>query len=559
MKKTLVLLLVLVLVLSLVACNSAKKEEMPKEEGTETEKPKEETEESSGDKILTLTKNADLNNMDPQVATDGLSFEAIAACMEGLNSVDVDGNAVPGIAESYEMSEDGLVYTFKLRDALWSNDAPVTANDFVYAWQRLADPEFGSEYAYMIDIAAVKNGVQVLEGKLPVEELGVKALDDKTFEVTLERPVPFFDTLVSFPSFYPTNKEFAEAQGDQYGLSPETTLYNGPFVWTEWFSGNNFKFAKNDKYYDKDVVKLDGVEFKVALDAQSAVLDYEAGNSDMVYLTGELVENYKDHPDYKIQLGSYLWWLQVNNNTDKFANQNLLKAIALAYNREQVAYNVLKDGAIPAYFFVPKKLAADTNGKDFRETSGDFFTEDKEKAKEYWAKAKEELGIDSFEFEILFEDSEQSKKVAEFLKSEIEGTLEGVTVNLKGQPKKTRLQIMRGTEDDYDLGLTRWGPDYADPMTYLELYAPSAGNTGRGGYENAKYSELIEKAKSGKLSTEERWQVMLDAEKLLLEEQVGPLPVYQTGKAELWNPKVKDVNIQSVGVPMILKYTYIED
>ncbi len=498
--------------------------------------------------------------MDPQVATDGLSFEAIAACTDGLFSVDKDGNAIPAIATKADVSDDGLKYTFHLREANWSNDEPVTANDFVYAWRRLADPEFGSEYSYMIEVANIKNGSEVLSGEMPIDKLGVSAPDDMTFVVELNAPVPFFDKLMSFPVFYPVNQKFVEEKGKEYGLSPETTLYNGPFVWTEWFSGNNFKFVKNEKYWDKDAVKLDGLEFKVSLDAQSAVLDYEAGNSDNVYLTGELVDNYKDNPDYKIQLGSYLWWLQANYHTDKFKNKNLVKAIGLAYNREQVANNVLKDGAIPAYFFVPRKLASDKSGKDFRDTSGDYFTEDKEMAKKYWEAAKKDLGIDSFEFELLFEDSEQSKKVAEFLKSEIEGTLEGVTVNLKSQPKKTRLQIMRGTEDDYDFGLTRWGPDYADPMTYLELYAPTSSKAyGRGGYKNDQYTELIAKAKSGKLTTEERWQVMIDAEKLLLEEDVALLPVYQTGKAELWNPKVKEVYIQSVGVPVIYKNAYFEE
>ncbi len=555
--KKLLLSLVLVLSLALTACggggatssNGGTNESGGSGEAAKSDLP-----------ILTVTKNADLNSMDAQYATDGLSFEAITAAIEGLYVQADGGTVVPAAAKEMEVSDDGLKYTFHLRDSKWSNGDPVTANDFVFAWRRLASPEFASEYNYMIDVAGIKNGVGVLKGDLPTEELAVKALDDKTLEVELERPVPYFQKLMAFPTFYPANQAFVEAQGDQYGLTPETTIYNGPFVWTEWISGNSFSFVKNPDYWDAENVKLGGVTFKVALDAQSAVLDYESGNTDYVYLTGELVDKYKDHADYKIELGSYLWWLQVNHHTDKFDNENLLKAISLAFSRDQIANNVLKDGAIPAYFFVPKKLAGDANGQDFRDFSGDYFTGSKEDAKAFWEKAKAEMGVDSFEWELLFEDSEQSKKVAEFIKSEVESTLEGMTVVLKSQPKKTRLQIMRGTEDDYDLGLTRWGPDYADPMTYLELYAEySDGQPGRGGYNDPEYNKLINYAKSAEPTAEERWKAMADAEKYLLENAKGPLPIYQTGAAQLWNPKVKDVYNQSVGVPFIYRFGYIEE
>lgn len=545
MKRWLSLLLIVILALGVVACSSGDDSSTSSSEG-------------EGSKVLRVTKNADLNNMDPQVATDGLSFEAIAAVTDGLLTLDESGAAVPALAETFDVSDDGMMYTFHLRDAKWSNGEPVVAADFVYAWQRLASAELASEYSYMIDVSGVKNGAAVLAGEKETSELGVKAQDDKTLVVELERPIAYFDTLMAFPSFYPVNEAFVKEQGDQYGLSPETTLYNGAFLWTEWFSGNSFSFTKNPDYWDADNVKLDGIEFKVALDAQSAVLDFESGNSDYTQLRGELVDKYKDQEGYEIELGSYLWWLQPNFYGEKFQNQNLLKAIALSYNRDQVTNNVLKDGAIPAYFFVPRKLSA-LEGEDFVDSVGEFFTEGKEKGKEYWEAYKKEANVQTLEFELLFEDSEQSKKVAEFLKSEIESNLEGMTVSLKGVPKKTRLEIMRGSEEDYDIGLTRWGPDYADPMTYLELYAKTPTDLGRGGYSDAKYDELIELAKSGSQSKEERWATLVEAHKLLLETNVGPLPVYQTGAAQLWNPKVKGVINNSVGVPFLYKNATIED
>ncbi len=553
MKKLLALLLTIALVFSLTACGGS---DQPSGDAQSSDG----NSEKSVAQILTVTKNADLNTMDPQYATDGLSFEAIAACIDGLYTLDKDSNAIPALAEKTEVSDDGLQYTFYLRDSKWSNGEPVTAHDFVYAWQRLASPELASGYNYMIDIASIKNAGPVLQGEVGVEELGVMAKDDKTLVVMLDKPVPYFDKLMAFPSFYPTNKAFAEAQGDQFGLTPENMIYNGAFIWKEWISGNSFTFEKNPDYWDAAAVKLEKLIFKVALDAQSAVLDFESGNTNYVYLTGELVDKYKDKEGYQIELGSYLWWLQANHHTDKFDNENLVKAIALSYNREQIANNVLKDGAIAAYFFVPRKLAADANGVDFRDTCGDFFTGSKDDAKAHWEKAKQEMGITEFEWELLFEDSEQSKKVAEFIKSEVEANLEGMTVNLKSQPKKTRLQIMRGTEDDYDFGLTRWGPDYADPMTYLELYQENAaGEPGRGGYNDPHYNELIALTKSGTQTTEERWQTMMEAEKYLLESAMGPIPVYQTGAAQIWDPRVKEAHNHNVGIPYIYKWAYIEE
>lgn len=505
---------------------------------------------AGGENKLVVSKNADLTSMDPQLATDGLSFEAIAACIEGLYQFDEHSVPQPALAESCEESEDHLTWTFHLRDAKWSNGDPVTADDFVYAWQRLGT--IGSEYGYMLEVAGVKNGAAVSQGKMPAEELGVRAVDEKTFEVTLERPVPFFLKLMVFPSFYPANKAFVEAQGAEYGLSPEKTLYCGAFVWKEWFSGSSFLLEKNPDYWDKDAVKLDAIEFKVALDPQSAVLDYENGSTDYVALMGELVSRYESDPGYNKQLGSYLWFLEWNHTVDKF-NDNIMKAVSLAFNREQIADNVLQDGSIPAYFFVPRELAFDENGKDFRDNDNVYFQGGKEEALKYWEAAKKEMGSDTFTFELLFEDSEQSKKVAEFLKSEIEGTLPGMTVELKSQPKKTRLQLMN--EKKFEAVLTRWGPDYADPMTYLELYESTQD---RGGYSNPAFDEMMQKAKSGTMDPKDRWQLLIEAEALLCSDPKGPVGVYQTGAAELWNTAVHGYINNTVGVPYLYKNCSID-
>lgn len=509
--------------------------------------------EAKKEKILTVTKEADLHTMDTQLATDGLSFEVIASTVNGLYYTDGDGNAVPALAEKTEVSPDGLQYTFTIRDAKWSNGTPVTAHDFVFGWRRLVDPESASEYAYMMEVAGVKNGLDCSTGKKPVEELGVKAIDDKTLVVELDRAIPFFVKLMTFVPFYPSNQAFMEEKGDQYCLTPETTLACGPFKLSEWYPGSSFKLVKNDTYWDKDVVKLDAINFKVVLDSQSAVLEYESKATDYVRLTGEMVEKYRNHPDFTTTLGSYLWFLSVNQKKGDLSNKNLNNALAYAFNREQIANAVLNDSSIEANFFVPVKLATGPDGKDFRDTAPKYFTDGKDKAKEYWEKAKAEIGKDTVTIELLFEDSEASKKVAEFMKAEIETTLEGLTVELKSQPKKTRLKLM--DTGDYEVCLTRWGPDYQDPMTFLELFVTDASYN-YGSYSDPAYDQLIADCKAGKISLEERWELMKEAEKVLLMGG-GPIPVYQTGASTLWNPRVKDVYNYSVGVPYSYKFADI--
>ncbi len=544
MKKIISLLLVLALVFSLAAC------------GSNEEAKGDESSSQGGEKVLRLIKNIDLSSMDAQVTTDGLAFEVITSCTDGLYYMNNGGILVPALAADTKVSEDGLKYTFTLKDAKWSNGDPVTANDFVFAWKRLGDPEVASGYSYMLDVAGIKNGHEVRKGEVPVDQLGVSAPDDKTFVVELERVVPFFLSLTSFPSFFPANEKFVTEKGEEYGLSAEATISNGPFKMVEWNQGTSWKLVKNPDYYDADKVKLDGISYKVMLDSQSAVLEYETGNADYVKLTGELVENYKEHSDYDISLGEYLWYLSVNINKPNLQNENLIQALKYSFNRKQIAENVLKDGSIGAYGFVPLKMASSPEGKDFRETNGDLLSDDKDLAKEYWNKAKEEMGKESVTIELLFEDSEQSKNVAEFLKSEIETTLEGVQINLKSQPKKTRLKLMSGKE--YEMGLTRWGPDYQDPMTYLELFMEN-GVTNYANWKDDEYEKLMNECLAGKDDPMVRWQKMLDAEKILMKAAGGPIPVYQVGESSLWNPKVEGIIKNSVGVKFKFKLTDIKE
>ena len=514
----------------------------------------------SSEKILKVAKDTELASMDQHIATDGLSFEVIAATIEGLYTLDADGNAIPAIAKSYDVSEDGLVYTFHLReDAKWSNGEPVTANDFVYAWRRLVDPNTASEYAFIMDVAGVKNAASVNAGEASLEELGVKAVDDSTLEVTLALPVPYFLQLMTFPSFFPMNEAFVTEKGADYAQSPDGLLANGPFKMTEWTQGHSFKVEKNDSYYDKDNVNIDGIEYKIMKDAQTAALEFESGNLDVVRLTGEIVDLYKENEAFTLIHEGYLWYIAPNEQVEELQNVNLRQALGRAVNKEQLTETVLNDGSTVANFIVPVTLATGPDGKDFRETSAnDYMTYDVEVAQEYWEKAKAELGIETLTLELLFEDTDSMKKCAEFIQSELQTNLPGLTIELKSQPKKNRLELMRA--GDYQLGITRWGPDYADPTTYLDMFITGSSNN-YPNYSNEEYDALMNRIGKGDLvyDIEARWEAMKEAEELLIARDAAALPMYQQGNTYLIDQQVKGIETHSVGVPFIYKNVTIEE
>lgn len=515
--------------------------------------------ESSG-KVLKVAKDVELASMDQHIATDGLSFEVIAATIEGLYTLDADGNAIPAIAKSYDVSEDGLVYTFHLReDAKWSNGEPVTANDFVYARRRLVDPNTASEYAFIMDVAGVVNAASVNAGEASLEELGVNAVDDYTLEVTLALPVPFFLQLMTFPSFFPMNEAFVTEKGADYAQTPEGLLANGPFKMTEWTQGHSFKVEKNDSYYDKDNVNIDGIEYKIMKDAQTAALEFESGNLDVVRLTGEIVDLYKENEAFTLIHEGYLWYIAPNEEVEELQNVNLRQALGRAVNKEQLTETVLNDGSTVANFIVPVTLATGPDGKDFRETSAnDYMTYDVEVAQEYWEKAKAELGIETLTLELLFEDTDSMKKCAEFIQSELQTNLPGLTIELKSQPKKNRLELMRA--GDYQLGITRWGPDYADPTTYLDMFITGSSNN-YPNYSNEEYDALMNRIGKGDLvyDIEARWEAMKEAEELLIARDAAALPMYQQGNTYLIDQQVKGIETHSVGVPFIYKNVTIEE
>lgn len=252
--------------------------------------------------------------MDSAMATDGLSFDMFFQTMEGLYTLDKDDKAIPAVAKGEpKITNDGKKWTVKLREnAKWSNGDPVTANDFVYAWRKVVDPDTASEYAYIL--FDIKNAEEVNSGDKKPEELGVKAIDDHTLEFELTKSLPYYKELLSFGTFMPQNKKFVEKQGDKYGTTLKNTLYNGPFKMTEWKTDDKVTLEKNDEYWDKDKVKLDKVNYKVVKEASTAVNLYETNKLDIVELPAEQVNKYKDDKGYTTELDTITYYFKLNED-----------------------------------------------------------------------------------------------------------------------------------------------------------------------------------------------------------------------------------------------------
>lgn len=509
-------------------------------------------------KVLNVGRMAELFDMDSTIATEADCLEVISAIIEPLFVTAADGTPVNALCASYETNEESTEYVFHIReDANWMNGVPVTADDFVYAWRRLVDPVTASEYSFMMEVAAVKNATPIISGELPIEELGVSAVDSKTLKVELDHPVSYFLNLMTFPSFCPINEAFATELGSEYALGADKLLCCGPFYMSAWdVGGNTYQLKKNPSYYDADKVNLDEINFQIIKDPQQTMLAYENGTLDYVRLSGDQIVKYQTMDGFTRIEEGYLWYLSPNLNpkSEEYScgleNENLRMAIALSYDKDVICYEILQDGSTPADFAIPNRLAIGPDGKDFRETSPLYLQTDKVKAQEYWEIAKKELGVEEVTIELLYDDSDSTPLIAQFLQSEIENNLPGVHINLKSQPKKSRTELMQNRE--YQLGLTRWGPDYADPMTYLDMW--TTGSTyNYGEWSNEEYDKLIADA-NGDLANryEERWEALKQAEALVMEHAVI-LPVYQKGTAAMVRPGITGLAFFPVGVGTIYK------
>ena len=502
--------------------------------------------ESGGEKILRTNNKTEPGSLDPAIAKGTHESFVIYQAFEGLMRYDENDELVPGQAESYEVSEDGMTYTFKLRDGLkWSNGDPLTAKDFEYAWKRVIDPELASEYSFQIT-TYVKGAEEYFNGEGSIDDVGIKALDDKTLEVQLKAPTPYFLDITAFYTLLPVNEKVVSENPD-WAKDPQGTEFvsNGPFKITEWNHKENIKMVKNDNYFEADKVKLDGLYFDILEDDNTAYQKYEGGEYDVLVqpapaVTAKALQ--ADDPELKMGKDIGTYYFEFNTTKKPFSNAKVREALSLALDRKTIVENIAQGGQIPAEGMVPLGLNDDTD-KDFREANGNLVAEDVAKAKELLAEGLKEEGMTADDLKnvtLSYNTDEAHKKIAQAVQEMWKQNL-GIEINLENMEFQVLLDNRKA--GNFEIARAGWIGDYKDPMTMLDLYmTDNPQNDSK--WSNKEYDELLKKAAASP-DQKVRMDSMKAAEKILMEEK-PIIPIYFYTQ-----PRLEKSNVTGVYKPLL--------
>jgi oligopeptide transport system substrate-binding protein len=506
----------------------------------------------SKDQVLTLNLGiAEPETLDPAKST-GVAESTIELNLhEGLTRLDKDGNPTPGIAENWDISEDGKTYTFYLRDAEWNNGDPITAHDFEWSWKRALAPETAAEYAYQLWY--IKNAQAYTEGNATADEVGVKAIDDHTLQVELIAPTGYFLSLCAFPTLLPVHRATVEANPDRWFMDPETYVSAGPFKMTAWEHNSKVVLEKNERYWDAKSVKLDKVVVTLT-DSQITELS--------MFETGEI--DFGDNPpraelnrlidEGKLFISPYLgsYYYMYNVDVKPLNDVRVRKALSMAIDRTVIT-EITGAGEQPATAYVPGGIPDIEEGTDFREAGGKYIepTAQIEEAQRLLAEAGYPDGKGFPVLSILYNTNEMHKTIAEAIQEMWKKNL-GIDITLTNQEWGVYLES-RNT-GDYDISRAGWIGDYVDPMTFLDMWVTGGGNNDTN-WGNPEYDRLINIAMNS-TDQAERVTAMHEAENILMEE-LPIIPIYFYTRPYLMKPWVKDM-VRLVTGHIDLKHTYIE-
>ncbi|WP_026907699.1 peptide ABC transporter substrate-binding protein [Paucisalibacillus globulus] len=527
MKKLLFLLIAALTVFFLAACTANEDAGKDPEEKEKVEEPAEtgdttDDETTMDEKVLRLNNSTEPSSLDPSIGFDAVSWDPLNNLMEGLTRLDKDHQAAEGVAEDWNITEDGLTYTFTLReDAKWSNGDPVVAADFEFAWKYMLNPETASAAAflgYFIEGAEAYNS-----GEGSVDDVKVTAVDEKTLEVVLAQPTGFFLDVLTNPAFFPINHKVAEANPDWH-TEAETYVGNGPFKLESWSHDEEMVFVKNEHYWDAATVKLDKVHFAMVNDSNTQYQMFEAGDLDTAGIPPELSDQLIEGDNVFIGPYGGLEFFRFNLEMEPFQNKKIRQAFSYAVNRDDIAQFVVKNGVEPAYGFINPGYTSPT-GEDFRDVNGDLVGFDPDKAKQLLEEGMAEEGYDELPpITLSYNTSDTNKAVAEALHGMFNEHL-GVEVTLENQEWNVFSEAQKALELQFSR--SSFINDYNDPVNFLESFITDS-YMNRTGFSSAEYDELIQKGKSA-TNEEERWQALYDAEKLLADEMIAiPIRYYNT-------------------------------
>ena len=491
---------------------------------------------------ITLALSQEPPQLDSTRSTDQVSFFVLGHVMEGLLRYDANNRLVPGVAERWEIGPDGARFWLR-EDATWSDGQPVTAHDFVFAWQTVVDPANASEYAFIM--YPVKNGEAINTGQMPREALGVRASGDRVLDVEFEQPVAFFDKLAAFGIYFPVRKDFYESREGRYAADAEDLLYNGPFVMTQWVHGAHVRLEKNPAYWNRETVQLNVIDMPYITSDSNAVVNlYKAGAIARATLGTEQLE---DAMRLRWNLGRYIdgsvFYIDFNFRPDRLtSNYNLRKALQLVSDPNELVNKVIAlPGYQPALSLFPTWLRG-VNGAFRLEYPPQRIFPDHEEARRHLELAKQELGLETIPpLVLLSDDSPLSNKQAEYFQNLFMRAL-GLEIVIDKQIFKQRLAKM--TSGDFDMVAAGWGPDFDDPLTFGDLYA-SWNLNNRGMYNNPELDRQVRIAQ-GSLDQQIRMDAFGEIQRMLIEDAVL-LPNYERGLVYVEDPGLRGVVYRSVG------------
>ena len=501
-------------------------------------------------KILTIEMGPEVESIDPALNTTNDGANYLTYLFDNLLRTDKDGKVVPSLAQKYEVSDDGLTWTFHLRDGLkWSDGSDFTANDFVYSWQRMVDPDVAAPYAETVlgmvegyDEAIGKpdeNGNQTTTPD--ITKLRVEAPDDKTFVVHMSHPTPYFDKLATFAALSPVKKDVVEAKPDGWTLDPKTYISTGPFKLAEWKSGSYLMLEKNENYWNKDAVKLDGIKCLLMEDQNAAFSAYEAGDALMIKdIPTQEITTLQKRPDYRLdpQIGTY--FIDLNNTLDEFKDAKVRQALSLALDRKYISETITAGTYTPAKGFVPQGVS-DWDGSSWYDhltdpsvyINVDDYQGNLAKAKELLKEAGHENGAGLPTIVYSTNDQSYHKKIAEYLQ-QVWGEL-GVKVEVNIVEWKSFTPQRRS--GNYQAARDGWVMDYNDPSNILQLTSTGNGNNSSK-YSNPEYDALLEKA-ANEADPQTRFGYFHQAEEMLMRD-MGVTPLLYYNEIYLQSDKIKD-------------------
>ena len=508
---------------------------------------------------INWTEAGPLTTMDPVKGAVNVDSNAQVAIGEGLLRSDQQNKPQLALADKMTISKDGLTVRFELKPNLkWSNGDELTAHDFVFGWRRAVDPKSQSTSGSSFSGIAFADDISLGKEK-QIEKLGIKALDDHTLVLTLERPLPQLESLLTLSPFLPQNQAFVEAHGDKFGTTAEHTISSGPFKMTEWDgSSDKYVFEKNDEYFDAEHVKVPKVKVSVISNRNTGYNLYQSGVIDFTPLTAQQVSASQYSPDFKVQSNAMAAALALNQNkVVALKNKSIREAISMSLDRELLTEKILTGSAKPAKTFVAENLVDDPNTHaDFTKgiKENGLLTFNLDQAQKKLDQGLRELKQTKIELTLLADDSDGGSRTAQFVKAQLE-SLDGLKVSIKTVPPRSR--IMMSQEGDFEMTVSKMGADVADPTAFLDSFR-SDSEMNNSGWGNQKFDELLQEASTVNATNEKVRFKQLKAAEEILTQELGVVPLYYGSQAALQNPEVKDVVFHPYGAAVDWKWAHRE-